>query len=348
LLVAEKYQTGFDQPLLHTMYVDKRLAGIQAVQTLSRLNRIHPLKEDTFVLDFVNKREEIRAAFKDYYEGATMGEEVDPARLYQIKGEIEESGVFLAEELERFCAIYFKPKQKQSGADHQAMNAALDPSVSRFKAFKKAKEEEAELWRGKVQAFRNLYGFLSQVIPYQDSDLERLYIFLRYLAAKLPRRDSGKAYDFDDDVRLEYYRLQKISEGSISLKEGYGKPLDGPSEVGSGMVHDPAVALSALIQQINERFGTDFNQADQLFFDQIVEAAMTDEGLQQAAAVNPRDKFELVFKSLLETLFVERMDQNEEIFVRYMNDPAFHKVVTSWMASQAYGRLRGTAQEEPA
>ena len=348
LLVAEKYQTGFDQPLLHTMYVDKRLAGIQAVQTLSRLNRIHPLKEDTFVLDFVNDREEIREAFKVYYEGATMGDEVEPSRLYEIKGELEASGIFLAEEVERFCAIYFKPKQKQSVADHQAMNAALDPAVSRFKALKKAKEEEAELWRGKVQAFRNLYGFLSQVIPYQDSDLERLYIFLRYLAAKLPRRDSGKAYDFDDDVRLEYYRLQKISEGSISLKEGYGKPLDGPSEVGSGMVHDPAVSLSLLIRQINERFGTDFNQADQFFFDQIVEAAITDEGLQQAAAVNPSDKFELVFKSLLETLFVERMDQNEEIFVRYMNDSAFRKVVTSWMAAQAYGRLRGTTQEEPA
>ena len=348
LLVAEKYQTGFDQPLLHTMYVDKRLAGIQAVQTLSRLNRIHPLKEDTFVLDFVNDRKEIREAFKVYFEGATMGDEVEPSRLYEIKGELEASGIFLAEEVERFCAIYFKPRQKQSAADHQAMNAALDPAVSRFKALKKDKEEEAELWRGKVQAFRNLYGFLSQVIPYQDSDLERLYIFLRYLAAKLPRRDSGKAYDFDDDVRLEYYRLQKISEGSISLKEGYGKPLDGPSEVGSGMVRDPAVSLSLLIRQINERFGTDFNQADQFFFDQIVEAAMTDEGLQQAAAVNPSDKFELVFKSLLETLFVERMDQNEEIFVRYMNDPAFQKVVTSWMAAQAYGRLRGITQEEPA
>ncbi len=134
LLVAEKYQTGFDQPLLHTMYVDKRLAGIQAVQTLSRLNRIHPLKEDTFVLDFVNDREEIREAFKTYYEGAEMGEEVDPARMYEIKGELDASGIYLDEEVERFCAVYFKPKQRQSALDHQAMNAALDPAVSRFTA----------------------------------------------------------------------------------------------------------------------------------------------------------------------------------------------------------------------
>ncbi len=132
LLVAEKYQTGFDQPLLHTMYVDKRLAGIQAVQTLSRLNRIHPLKEDTFVLDFVNDRDEIREAFKTYYEGAEMGEEVDPSRMYQIKGELDASGVYLTEEIERFCEVYFMPKQKQSLRDHQSMNAALDPAVSRF------------------------------------------------------------------------------------------------------------------------------------------------------------------------------------------------------------------------
>jgi type I restriction enzyme R subunit len=340
LLVAEKYQTGFDQPLLHTMYVDKRLAGIQAVQTLSRLNRTHPLKEDTFVLDFVNDREEIREAFKMYYEGAQMGEEVDPARMYAIKGELDASGVYLAEEVERFSAVYFKPKQRQSAQDHQAMNAALDPAVSRFTVLQRDKEEEAELWRGKVQALRNLYAFLSQVIPYQDSDLEQLYVFLRHLAAKLPRRRGGPTYQFDDDVRLEYYRLQKISEGSISLREGQARTLDGPTEVGSGLVRADEVPLSQLIDLVNERFGTDFNQADQLFFDQIVEAAITDDGLRQAAAVNPEDKFELVFRNLLERLFVERMDQNEDIFVRYMNDAPFREIVGRWMASQAYKRLR--------
>jgi type I restriction enzyme R subunit len=340
LLVAEKYQTGFDQPLLHTMYVDKRLAGIQAVQTLSRLNRIHPLKEDTFVLDFVNDREEIRTAFKTYYEGAEMGEEVDPSRLYQIKGELDASGIYLHEEVARFCEVYFKPKQKQSLLDHQAMNAALDPAVSRFTVRQRDDESDAEEWRGKLQAFRNLYGFLSQVIPYQDSDLERLYVFVRHLAAKLPRRKSGTAYQFDDEVRLEYYRLQKISEGSISLRDGTAHRLDGPTEVGSGLARPQSLALSQLIDVVNERFGTDFNQADQLFFDQIVEAAMADDGLRQAAAVNPGDKFELVFKHLLERLFMERMDQNEEIFVRYMNDVPFQKVVTTWMASEAYRRLR--------
>lgn len=342
LLVAEKYQTGFDQPLLHTMYVDKRLAGIQAVQTLSRLNRIHPFKEDTFVLDFVNDREEIRDAFKTYYEGAEMGEQVDPARMYEIKGELDASGIYLAEEVERFGATYFKPKQKQSPSDHQVMNAALDPAVSRFAALQAANDDEAELWRGKLLSFRNLYGFLSQIIPYQDTDLERAYVFLRHLASKLPRRQTGPSYQFDEDVRLEYYRLQKISEGSISLREGDARRLDGPTEVGSGIVREQPIQLSRLIDLVNERFGTDFNQADQLFFDQLVEAAVSDAKLKQAAAVNPGDKFELVFKNLLESLFVERMDQNEEIFVRFMNDTSFQKLVTSWLASEAYRRIRAT------
>ena len=340
LLVAEKYQTGFDQPLLHTMYVDKRLAGIQAVQTLSRLNRIHPLKEDTFVLDFVNDRDEIREAFKTYYEGAEIGDEVDPARLYAIKGELDAAGIYLEEEVARFCDVYFKPKQKQSALDHQAMNAALDPAVSRFKARSDKSRDEAELWRGKLQAFQNVYGFLSQVIPYQDSDLERLYVFLRHLMTKLPRRAIGAGYQFDDEVKLEYYRLQKISEGSISLKDGEARKLDGPAEVGTGMLREQPVPLSQLIDIVNERFGTDFNQADQLFFDQIVEAAMGDDGLRQAAAVNPSDKFELLFRNVLEKLFVDRMDQNEDIFVKFMNDLAFQKVITTWMSEEAYRRLR--------
>ena len=133
---------------------------------------------------------------------------------------------------------------------------------------------------------------------------------------------------------------RRSATGSIALHDGEARPLDGPTEVGSGLVRPQPVPLSQLIDIVNERFGTDFNQADQLFFDQIVEAAMADDGLRQAAAVNPGDKFELVFKSLLENLFVERMDQNEDIFVRFMNDAPFQKIVTTWMASEAYRRLR--------
>jgi type I restriction enzyme R subunit len=343
LLVAEKYQTGFDQPLLHTMYVDRRLAGIQAVQTLSRLNRIHPLKEDTFVLDFVNDRDEIRGAFETYFEGAEIGEEVDPSRMYALKSELDAGSIYERADIERFTAVYFKPRQRQTPDDHQQMNAALDPGVDRFRALQAVGAEEAELWRGKMLSFSSLYGFLSQIIPYQDTDLERLYVFLRHLATKLPKVDGGAAYQFDDRIRLEYYRLQKISEGSISLAGGQANRLDGPSELGTGVLHEDSVPLSRLIDVVNDRFGTDFNQADQLFFDQIVEAAVADAALKQAAAVNPGDKFELVFKNLLEALFVERMDQNEEIFARFMNDTSFQAAVTGWLSSEAYNKLRPAA-----
>jgi type I restriction enzyme R subunit len=340
LLVAEKYQTGFDQPLLHTMYVDKRLAGIQAVQTLSRLNRIHPLKEDTFILDFVNDREEIQQAFKTYYEGAEMGEEVDPAHLYRIQTELDLSGIYIKEDVERFSAIYFKSKQKQSMADHEAMNAALEPVVSRFSNLLKENEEEAEVWRRKVTAFKNLYGFLSQIIPYQDSDLEKLFVFFRHLTPKLKRRNTGPDYNFDDNVRLEYYRIQKISEGSISLREGTSYKLDGPEDIGTSMVREDPVPFSRLIDIINERFGTEFNQADQYFFDQVVETAILDENLIKAAEVNPEDKFELVFKNLLQNLFIERIDQNEDIFARFMNDMSFQKIVTTLLSAQAYRKIK--------
>jgi type I restriction enzyme, R subunit len=339
LLVAEKYQTGFDQPLLHTMYVDRRLAGIQAVQTLSRINRTHPLKEDTFVLDFVNDREEIQSAFKQFYEGAEIGDEATPEQLYQLIEGLDQAGIYLPEEVDRFCLIYFKPKQRQSPTDHQAMNATLDPAVDRFINFQTEDPDEATLWRNNLNAFRNLYAFLSQVIPYQDSDLEKRYVFLRHLSAKLPRRNQGPQYDFDGEVQLEYYRLQKISEGSIDLKHGYGEPLTGPKAVGSGVVRESAVQLSQLIDVINNRFGTDFNQADQLFFDQLIEAAISSSELRQAAAANSKDNFGLLFKQMLESLFIERVDQNEAIFARYMNDSSFQKIVSDWLSAEVYQRL---------
>lgn len=339
LLVAEKYQTGFDQPLLHTMYVDKRLGGIQAVQTLSRLNRIHPLKDDTFVLDFVNDPEEIQEAFRQYYEGSVMGEEVDSDRLYEVKAELDASGIYLQPEVNEFARIFFAPKRRQSPTDHKKMNVLLDQAVARFQQLQNSEEEEAELWRGKIQAFRNLYSFLSQVIPYQDSDLEKLFTYLRHLSLKLPKRKSGQGYQFDDEVELDYYRLQKISEGSINLQEGYAQPLDGPREVGSGMVHEENVPLSRLIDLINERFGVELTEADQFFFDQIAEAASQNETLRKAAEVNSLDKFQLVFRQVLESLFIERMELNEELFTDYMSKPEQQELISKWLGSQVYRQL---------
>ncbi|MCP3893448.1 MAG: type I restriction endonuclease subunit R, partial [Bacteroides sp.] len=191
LLVAEKYQTGFDQPLLHTMYVDKKLSGIQAVQTLSRLNRTTAGKDDTFVLDFRNTEEEIDAAFKDFYEVTRAEELTDPHHLYRLQDQIDEHQVIHNNEVDDFCTVYFAPRRRESVHDHARMNNIIDQAVERYKGLDEDVQDE---FKGLLVNFRNMYGFLSQVMPYQDTDLEKLYTYLRYLIKKLPRDATGPGY----------------------------------------------------------------------------------------------------------------------------------------------------------
>lgn len=337
LLVAEKYQTGFDQPLLHTMYVDKKLAGIQAVQTLSRLNRMAPGKEDTFVLDFRNKPEEIFDAFKPYYGETTYEELTDPQHLYRLQHQIEELQLIYADEVRDYCALYFAGKRKESVHDQARMNGILDLAVERFKQLD---EDEQLECKGLLVNFRNLYSFLSQVMPYQDSELERLYTYLRFLLTKLPRDASGPGYQLDDDVSLEYYRLQKISEGSIDLTQGEAAELKGPSDIGTGRPTDDEVSLSELVKALNERFGTNFTEADQLFFDQIEAEAIANEDLEKAVNANSLEDFGYVFRKAFEGLVIDRMEGNEEIFTRIMADGDFRDLAADNLLRKVYRALR--------
>jgi len=338
LLVAEKYQTGFDQPLLHTMYVDKKLTGLQAVQTLSRLNRTCAGKEDTFILDFRNKPEEIFKAFKPYYEDTPTEPLTEAQHLYRLHHQIEETALIFEDEIKAFCAVYFKPGRKVTVHDHATLNGILDRAVDRFK---ERDEEAREEVKALLVNFRNLYAFLSQVIPYQDSDLEQLYTYLRFLLTKLPRREEGGAVHLEDEVELQYYRLQKVSEGQIALNTGDGQPLKGPSDVGTGQ-DDEQIRLSELIDILNERFGTDFTQADQLFFDQIQEEAVESDALRQAAATNSKDDFRYVFEKAFEGLVIDRMDGNEEIFGKLMGDGEFRKLAVEHLLHKVYGALKGS------
>ena len=264
LLVAEKYQTGFDQPLLQTMYVVKKLAGVQAVQTLSRLNRVTPGKSRIFVLDFANEEEDIYEAFKPYYETTPIGKNAEPHRLSELQHRLLGWAIFTQADVYAFAEVWYRGKN-HSVSDHPQINAILDAVVQRFKS---RKEEEQEQFFGQLTAYRGLYAFLSQIIPYADTDLEQLYTFVRNLLMKLPPID-GKAFALDDKVALQYFRMQQISENSIKLAEGVAEPLKGPTDVGTGRTKDQEVTLSSLIDRLNERFGTNFTMADQLFFDQI-------------------------------------------------------------------------------
>jgi type I restriction enzyme, R subunit len=337
LIVADKYQTGFDQPLLHTMYVDKRLSGIQAVQTLSRLNRTHPAKEDTFVLDFFNETSEIEESFKPYYEQTAVGEQVEIQQLYELQARMDAQQVYFKAEVEEFAKIFYKPVAQQKPSDHAKMNAIIDPAVGRFKNLEESDQEE---FRKVLVAYRNLYAFLSQVIPFQDSDLEKLHSYIRFLLKKLPRRNSGPEIIIDDDVALQYYRLERISEISIELQPGDGGEVDGPTSVGTGIAHPEKIELSQLIDILNERLGTDFTPSDQLFFDSIKEDAVANDKLRLAALANEMDGFGHVFKKELEGLFIDRMEQNEDITARFLNEDVFRKTVYQTLLKQVYEQIR--------
>jgi len=337
LIVANKYQTGFDQPLLHSMYVDRSLGGIQAIQTLSRLNRTTRGKNDTFVLDFVNEPEEIQNAFQPYYEKTIVGERSEYEQLYELRNKLKGFNIYLEEEVNEFCRVFFSSKKRLNPEDHSRMNSILDKGVTRFVELE---DPEKEDFRSTLVAFRNLYSFLSQIIPFSDTDLEKLYTYLKFLHTKLPRRDKSKSLDLDDDVELKYYRLQEISEGSVPLMAGEETPVLGPTDVGGGQVEPEMEELSKIIDIVNYRFKTNFTKADELLFDSVREDAVNDENVRDAAKMNTLDGFSYVFSKKIEDLFVDRMEQNEVLTSKFLNDGDFKKVVSEYLMKQVYKKIR--------
>ena len=337
LLVAEKYQTGFDQPLLQTMYVVKRLAGVQAVQTLSRLNRMAPGKSRTFVLDFANEEEDIFNAFKPYYEDTPVGDNADPQRLNELQHRLLEWAIFTHEDVSAFSSVWYGKTMDHTASDHRVMNAILDRAVE---AFQGREEEEREEFRGQITAFRNLYAFLSQIIPYQDSELEQFYTFCRNLISKLPPPGDGSSFTLDDEVALKYFRIQQMTQGSIDLDDGDADPLKGPTDVGTAGRKDEEVGLRDLVDRLNERFGTNFTRADQLFFEQVRESAESDERIVEAALANKYDNFSSFLERMLDELFIDRMDGNEEVFSKVMSDQPFRAEVHKGLARELYERIR--------
>jgi type I restriction enzyme R subunit len=337
LLVAEKYQTGFDEPLLHTMYVDKRLDGVQAVQTLSRLNRRAPGKEDTFVLDFYNEREDIFAAFKPYYERTDAAETTDPQKLYELKAKLDGAQVYALSEVNELCRVFFASPDTSEAA-HARLSRFVDRAVE---SYKQLDEQAKDDFAGWVGSFRNLYGFLAQIIPYQDSSLERLYTYLRFLQAKLPPRRRSDGFALDGEVQLKFYKLQKIGEGRIELQLGESEPLAGPNEVGTRRSQSERVQLSSVVDQLNQKFGTQFTLADQLFFDQVEEQALQKVDLREAARANSEEDFGLVWDQALDGLFIDRMEGNDEVFRKIMADELKRALVSSMLRSRVYARARG-------
>jgi len=263
LIVADKYQTGFDQPLLHTMYVDKKLSGVKAVQTLSRLNRTSPGKEDTFILDFANDRETILASFQPYFEWTSIKEEIDLNHLYDLKTVLDGFQIYWQSEIDNFCDIYFQPNGRLTARDQEKLYALIEPAIIRYK--KLADEEKQEEFKKGLRTWTNLYAFLSQIMPFRESEFEKFFACAKLLQTKLPKRNLSESLVLDDKVAMEYYRLQKIKEGSIDLIRGESGELSGMTEAGLKRPKEEEAPLSEIIDLLNERFGTEFDEADRLF-----------------------------------------------------------------------------------
>lgn len=345
LLVADKYQTGFDQPLLHTMYVDKKLSGVKAVQTLSRLNRMCAGKEDTFILDFANDTQEILDSFQPYYELTSIRETSDPNHLYDLKAEMEKANVIWETEATNFCNIFFKSSKSLTALDQGKLNAYIDPAVERFKALPEEKDDtmgtvvNQDDFKNTLQTFCRSYSFLTQIMPFSDVDLEKLFTYGRFLLKKLPRTSQNDRFKLGDEVSLEYYRLQKIAEHTIVMEDQGVYELDGGGQAGIRLTKEEEANLSEIIEVLNKKFHTEFNTADKLFFDQIEEELIDHDGLKEQAQNNTIDNFKFGFEELFLDKLIGRMEQNQDLFTKMMDDREFGDVVKGYMLKKVYDRL---------
>jgi type I restriction enzyme, R subunit len=337
LLVANKYQVGFDQPLLHTMYVDKRLSGVLAVQTLSRLNRMYPGKEDTFVLDFVNKPEEILASFQPYYRTAQLEDVTDPNVVHELLTKLNKAGVYYWTEVEKFAEAFFNPKVKTQGALHQVLKPAFD----RYQALE---DEPRELFRKDLGSFLRLYEFLSQIIPYDDPELEKLFVFGKNLMPRLAAdsRDRHRL-ELDSDVMLTHYRLQKVAEQQLDLEKAEVVKLPGIGEAGTGSApEDEKKALREIVAKMNDLFSGHITESD--FIGSVTAWAghlQKNEKLAAQARNNSVEQFEMGdFKDTFTDIIIEAQDAHNQIAEQLLKDERIFGVMQKMVAKMVWQKFQ--------
>ena len=335
LIVAEKFQTGFDQPLLHTMYVDKPLVGLAAVQTLSRLNRIHPLKENTFVLDFRNDTEDIVEAFEQFH-GCTVAPPTDPNILSDTRRRLDDFDVLRPEEIEAAM-----PALLGAGASDEKRSAETYAAIGPAKArFEEMGDEERLEFRDALTRFVRTYSFVSQIAAFTDPALERDYVYCRALSLYL--RDTGtvERLDLGTEVELTHLRHQMTFSGTLSLTSDTGEVRSFFGE-GKGAQQELELEhLSSIVEVLNERFGTDLTDVDKLLLDQFEESWAADDELSDQAKSNSLDNFRLAFdRKFLQTI-VTRVDANDEIYKKILDDEEFRQVLMDLYAGRVYRRAR--------
>ena len=336
LIVANKYQTGFDQPLLHTMYIDKLLNGITAVQTLSRANRIYPNKNDTLIIDFANRTEVIQKAFQPYYEVTFLSEATDPHKLYDLQDKILDYQVFVKTDVENFVKTWKK------NAPQPQLHAILNPLVEAFK--QKNKEQQIDFKRT-LNRYQNIYGFLSQLIPFSDLNLEKLYIFSKFLLKKLPTINSPLPYNVLQDVDIESYKV--VSKGQKELKltsNGELRPIS--AEVGH-LYQNAKQKLSKIIRDLNEAFGTDFNDDDRVFLGRIKDNLMENKDLQNKIEHNSKENVKVVFEKYFSMEMTKLLNNNMKFYKKLVDNDKLRQRLKTALFEMVYSEYLSLKKKIP-
>ncbi len=318
LIVANKFQTGFDQPLLHTMYVDKPLGGVATVQTLSRLNRIAPNKKGTMVLDFVNEPEKIKADFQDYYQATILDKGTDTQKLYNQKFAIAEHNVFSEDDVERFIELFVAPKVKTDRISSMMLAIVRSGYIA-------LNDEDKIRFRKQVNNYIRSYAFLSQIITFLDTDLEKFYLFSKLLFKYLPYEQTTLPLEMIEMVDMDKYALQELDKGSILLDKEEQTTLHNLQKDGHGNQSTKYDSLEAILFEINERFGYDFKDFHKVM-QNVKDYLKKDEALRntmQAKDIGEVKKMK--FEEVLENAFLGNIDNFIEVMTKMDEDEAFSK-----------------------
>ncbi|WP_418724201.1 type I restriction enzyme subunit R domain-containing protein [Dysosmobacter sp.] len=335
LIVAEKYQTGFDEPLLHTMIVDKELRDVKAVQTLSRVNRIYPGKEDTYILDFVNPIERIREAFQQFYQETSLDEEINFDLIYTTQKTLRGFGIYTDEDIEEVSSIYFDPDVRKANLTQGKISNALKPVADKYNELN---QERRYQFRREVRALVKWYNYISQITRMFDKELHKEYVFCSYLAKLLPS-DPVQPFDLDNRVKLEYYRLEKTYEGAIELesKPGSWKPTQ-PKRAGGQK--DRTSPLDEIIQRINEEFYGEFTDADRVMVDTLYQKMRKDSKAKKAAKTEDRQVYERsLFPGIFDTTAQEAYMENTAAYEQLFLDADKYQAVMRALADRLYKEL---------
>lgn len=333
LIVADKYQTGYDEPLLHTMYVDKTLADIKAVQTLSRLNRAHPAKHDTFVLDFMNDADTIREAFADYYRTTILSEETDPNRLHDLKSDLDAKQVYNDGNIEELVALYL------GGADREKLDPILDACVAIYKS--ELTEDDQVDFKGKAKDFCRTYSFLSAILPYKNASWEILSIFLNFLIPKLPAPvETDLSKGILQAIDMDSYRVEMKATMKILLPDEAGSIGPVPTS-GGGHIAEPELdRLSNIIRAFNNQFGNidwkDEDKIRKIIFEEIPAEVAADKAFQNARNNSDRQNARIEHDKAIERAVMVRLADHTELFKQYSDNASFRKWWQDMVFAQNY------------